>query len=90
MAVSIEWDPDGPEPKYRQLAKILRAQIEAGKILPNRAIPAEKVLQDEYGVGRDTVRRAVDLLREWDLVETVHPKGTFVKPRPAEESAENG
>lgn len=39
-----------------------------------------KQLQQEYGVGRDTVLRAIDILREEGLVFTVPRRGTYVSP----------
>lgn len=77
MAMSSSIDPDGPIPVYRQLAALLRAQIESGELPPGRAIPAEARLKDMYGVGRDTVRRALEVLRTEGIVITVWAKGTF-------------
>ena len=77
MTMSATIDPDGPIPVYRQLAALLRARIESGELPPGRAIPAEHRLRDEYGVGRDTVRRALQVLRDEHLVVTVWAKGTF-------------
>jgi GntR family transcriptional regulator len=37
-------------------------------------------LQQEYGVGRDTVLRAVEILRGEGLVFTVPRRGTYVSP----------
>ncbi len=44
-------------------------------------MPSVKQLQQEYGVGRDTVLRAVDTLRAEDLVFTVPRRGTYVRDR---------
>lgn len=76
-------DPAGPMPVYRQLAAILRARIESGELPPDRAIPAEARLVDMYGVGRDTVRRALQVLREEGAVITIWAKGTFPVDRGA-------
>jgi DNA-binding GntR family transcriptional regulator len=43
-----------------------------------RSLPSVKQLQQEYGVGRDTVLHAIDILREEDLVFTVPRRGTYV------------
>jgi GntR family transcriptional regulator len=37
-------------------------------------------LQQEYGVGRDTVLRSVDILRQEGIVFTVPRRGTYVSP----------
>jgi GntR family transcriptional regulator len=74
-------EPDGPVPKYVQLADILERKITAGDLQPNRPLPSEKYLMAEYGVARGTARRAVEVLRERDLVFTVPQRGTYVKPK---------
>ncbi|WP_433224305.1 GntR family transcriptional regulator [Dactylosporangium sp. CS-047395] len=71
-------DPDGPTPVYVQIADIIQQRIEAGELQPNRPIPSELALQQEFGVARGTARRAVELLRERGLVFTVPQRGTFV------------
>jgi DNA-binding GntR family transcriptional regulator len=37
-----------------------------------------KQLQQEYGVGRDTVLRAIEILRDEGVVFTVPRRGTYV------------
>jgi len=43
-------------------------------------LPSVKQIQQEYGVGRDTVLRAVEILRTEGLVFTVPRRGTYVSP----------
>ncbi|GAA2648484.1 GntR family transcriptional regulator [Paractinoplanes durhamensis] len=74
-------DPDGPVPLYQQLADLLRAEIEAGRLLPNRPVPSENTLQQQYGISRDTARHALRLLREDGWIVTVRGKGSFVRER---------
>ena len=81
--VSDMVDPDGPTPVYVQIADIIQQRIEAGDLRPNRPIPSELALQQEFGVARGTARRAVELLRERGLVFTVPQRGTFVVQPPA-------
>jgi hypothetical protein len=42
--------------------------------------PLGALLQQEHDVGRDTVLRALELLREEGLVFTVPRRGTYVSP----------
>ena len=74
-------EPDGPVPKYVQLADILERRIGNGELQPNRPLPSEKYLMAEYGVARGTARKAVEVLRDRGLVFTVPQRGTFVKPK---------
>jgi len=69
-------------PVYRQLADILRQQIQGGEFGHLDVLPSEKALVQTYGVGRDTVRSAIALLRDEGLVFTVPHRGTYVGPRP--------
>ena len=70
-------DHGSPEPAYRQLAVILRARITAGEWRTG-PLPSVKDLQDTYSVGRDTVLRAVGILRDEGIVFTVPRRGTYV------------
>lgn len=79
-------DPRGPVPAYVQVADAIEARITSGELPPGRPIPSETSVQQEYGVARGTVRRAVELLRERGLVYTVPQRGTYVsEPRPPAE-----
>lgn len=70
-----------PTPLYEQLAAILRERIKSGDLEPRQVLPSEKQLQQEHGVARGTVRRAMDLLGEEGWTVTVQGRGTFVAPR---------
>jgi len=59
---------DAPRPVYLQIADILRARIESGDLVPDRAIPSESRLMQEYGVARETARKAVRVLAGEGLV----------------------
>lgn len=71
-------DREGATPIYVQVADLIAARIAAGTYAPDRPIPSEIHLQQEFGIARDTVRAAVGLLRDRGLVVTVRGRGTFV------------
>ncbi|MFF3671086.1 GntR family transcriptional regulator [Microtetraspora malaysiensis] len=71
-------DREGPVPPYRQIANALRARIASGEIPPGRRIPSLVELEDEFGVARDTLRKAVQVLKDEGLVETVTGMGIYV------------
>lgn len=71
-------DHEGPVPSYRQLAAILRARIARGDWSPGRRIASENDLVQQYGLSRNTVRRAVSVLAESGEVFTVPQRGSFV------------
>ncbi|GAT66898.1 gntR family transcriptional regulator [Planomonospora sphaerica] len=68
-------------PMYRQIAEDLVERIRGGDLRPRRSIPSETALVEQYGVARETARRAVGLLREQGWIYTVPQRGSFVSPR---------
>jgi DNA-binding GntR family transcriptional regulator len=72
---------DLPEPAYQQLASILTRRIKAGEWRTG-PLPSVKALQQDYGVGRDTVLRALRLLRADGLIFTVPKRGSYVTQPP--------
>ena len=75
----ITADPEGA--RYKRLAALLRARINSGELAVGQRLPSEKDLQDEYGMARETIRKAVGLLRSEGLVEVRQGHGTFVRQR---------
>ncbi len=69
---------DSAVPIYRQVAALLRDRIESGNLAPGAPLPSESQLMGEYGISRDSVRKAMDVLRADELVVTVQGKGTYV------------
>ncbi|MEU8248602.1 GntR family transcriptional regulator [Nonomuraea sp. NPDC048916] len=65
-------------PMYRKIAEEIAERIQRGEIAPNRAIPGEKIMMQEYGVAKVTARQAVAALREEGWVFTVPYRGTYV------------
>ncbi len=71
-----------PVPPSRQLAAILREMIESGKIQPGEKLPSIMTLASEHGVATGTVRKAIAILKDEGLAETVPGYGTFAASRP--------
>ena len=63
--------------RARQVADVLRLQIIHG-LVPDGALPGETELAADFGVSRNTVREALDLLRGEGLVERTPGVGTLV------------
>lgn len=82
-------DRESPVPPSRQIANDLRARIVSGEIPPGRRIPSLTELEQEWDVSRDTLRKAVGILRAEGLVETVTGLGVFVRERD-EETGDEG
>src|SRR4051812_20463749 len=60
------------------IALALRKRIDAGEWTGNGRMPPERDLADQFGVARNTVRRAVGLLEESGTVVRQIGRGTFL------------
>jgi len=71
------------EPSYYQIKRALLSRIESGEWTPGARLPTEQELQDQFGVSRGTVRRALDELVFEGRIRRRSGKGTFVRELPA-------
>lgn len=71
-AASIDFDSS--RPLYRQMVEDMRRRFDEGDFPAGAVLPSSPVLEHEYGLSRDTVRRAMYELR--DLGYVVAVKGT--------------
>ncbi|MFP2681940.1 GntR family transcriptional regulator [Enterobacter ludwigii] len=69
----------GNKPMYRQIADALREKITAGELKPGDALPTESSLQETFSVSRVTVRQALKLLTEEQIIESIQGSGSYVK-----------
>ncbi|WP_287126356.1 GntR family transcriptional regulator [Desulfobacter sp.] len=72
-------NPDSPIPLYHQICEQLQSRIREGVYPPGHMIPSETELAKSYGVGRPTVRQAMDILVQRGLIQRRRGSGTFVK-----------
>lgn len=82
-------DPDGATAPYQQLAAILRDRITSGKIGPGRKLPSQTELEQEFPLARNTIKKALDVLKAEGLVETSPGRGLFVVEQKADEETED-
>jgi len=74
-----------PLPLYHQLADLLIAKIRSGEYEDGDRIPSEHQLAATYGIGRPTVRQAIDVLVRRRMLVRRRGSGTYVRRRPHEE-----
>jgi GntR family transcriptional regulator len=67
-----------PLPRYAQVADALRNRIRRGAWERGEAIPTIDRLMAEFGVGRVTVRQAIQVLAHEGLLSPQQGRGTFV------------
>ena len=66
---------------YQQLMEVIQNQILNGELKENDRIPTEIELSREYDVSRITVRKAVELLVEEEILIKRQGIGTFVSQK---------
>lgn len=72
----------GKGPLYGEIARELRARIEAGRYLESGYLPQERALADEFGVSRNTVRGALKTLQDEKLIVKIQGKGIMLAEIP--------
>jgi GntR family transcriptional regulator len=63
--------------RARQAADVIRQQV-VRRAFPNGVLPDERFLAAEFSVSRNSIREALDLLREEGLIDRVPGVGTVV------------
>lgn len=67
---------------YLQVIDRLKSDIEKGIYQENEKLPSEFELSKSLGVSRATLREALRLLEEENIIVRRHGVGTFVNPKP--------
>jgi len=67
---------------YNMVAQEIRNRILEGKMQPGQQLPPERLLCEEFGASRITIRRAMQILEEELLVRRQQGQGTFVSAAP--------
>jgi GntR family transcriptional regulator len=75
---AVTVDHGSPVPAYAQLADILRGKIREGA-WRHGPLPSVRQLHQEYGVGRDTATRALEVLVSEGLIFSVPRRGYYVQ-----------
>jgi GntR family transcriptional regulator len=70
-----------PQPMYRDIADVLRSQIESGELQPGSKLLHTAKLMELFGASKQTVRSAVDVLVQEGLVIARRRYGTVVRDR---------
>lgn len=64
--------------KYQEIYNDLKEKIRTNTYPAGASLPTEQQLQEEYGVSRDTVRKALSILTEGGLIQKVQGRGSMV------------
>lgn len=66
------------QPRYRQIASALEADILAGRLKVGDQIPSERAMAEQMGISRMTARKALQELASRGMLEARVGQGTFV------------
>lgn len=65
---------------YLEIYRQILSDIKDGTFARNQPLPAERVLCDKYHVSRHTLRTALELLNQAEIIYTMPGAGTFIQP----------
>jgi GntR family transcriptional regulator len=77
---SIRLDKGSPTPIYLQIAEGIGELLRTGTLPPGYVLPPERVLCEQFGISRMTLRQAMGLLDREGLIESRRGRGTVVTP----------
>ncbi len=87
MSLKASANAVGRAPRYAEIEKILRQRILADYYSASGFLPQERELAQEFQVSRNTLRSALQLLSDQQLISKVQGCGTMVR-RPVEKPGE--
>ena len=79
---SVEINVRSHVPVYIQVATGLRKMISTGELAAGHVFPGEHAMAQDYGVGREAVRKALGVLRQEGLVATKRGEASYVRAQP--------
>lgn len=68
------------QPRWQQVAHVIRERIAAGTYRPGSRVPSENDLMQEFGIARMTAHKVMRALRDEGAIYTVRGMGSFVSP----------
>jgi GntR family transcriptional regulator len=68
-------------PLYLQIADDLREQVLRRDLQPGERLPSEHALMESYDASRQTVRKAIAVLKTEGLLDAAQGRGVFVRKK---------
>lgn len=79
--IAVPGGEGGPRFAYMRVAEDIAGRIASGELPPGTRLRSERDLAAHYEVAFHTVRRAMQVLRDRDLIVSIHGRGTYVTGR---------
>ena len=64
--------------EYQKAIDYIFQMIKDGKLIVGSKIPSERDIAEELGIGRNSTREAISILRGMGLIESVHGSGNYI------------
>jgi len=90
IRTALSFEPVQKTTLVESVMEQIIAQIRAGQLRPGDRLPSERALMSMMGVGRSTVREALQALAAINVIETHSGEGSRVKSLPALARPSNG
>ncbi len=68
-----------PLPKFLQISELLSRQIRAGHFRAGERLPTEAELSQSLDVAVGTLRKALDVMEQQNIIERIQGSGTYVR-----------
>ena len=65
--------------KYEEVIAWIRGELREGRLKQGDKLPSENALQARFGVSRQTIRKALSVLEEDQIVRSVQGSGTYIE-----------
>lgn len=78
MLAPVLHNPNEQTPIYKQIARNIANQIQAGELVKNEVLPSINIFSEKYAVARDTAEKAYKELKKSGHIGSVFGKGYFV------------
>ena len=72
-------DRQGTTPIYMQIADKIGKAISKGDWQLNEALPSERILSEQLSVSRVTIRKAINVLSDRNMLMQKQGAGTFIR-----------
>jgi len=74
----IKINQDSRIPKYRQIVDSIINNISIGNLKMDEKIPSINMFSEEFGLSRDTVEKAYNILKDKKIISPVRGKGYYI------------
>ena len=64
--------------EYQKAIDYIFQMIKGGKLIIGSKIPSERDIAETLGIGRNSIREAISILRGMGLIESIHGSGNYI------------